>query len=92
MSTKACVVDFFLRAPYWLLSILLPMFCVIQDPTNDSSSFPSVEVSEIGLRSASMDCGGLTFGTGIILASFHVVGTKPSRIEALKIAHTGPDR
>jgi len=34
---------------------------MIQDPTNVSSSFPSVEVSEIGLRSASMDCGGLPF-------------------------------
>jgi len=63
----------------------------IHEPTKDSSSLLNVAVSEIGRRSASISWGGWALGAGITLASFHRAGTMPSRIEALKIAHTGPE-
>jgi hypothetical protein len=60
-------------------------------PTKDSSIFPSVAVREIGRKSDSIDLGNWTLGTGMTLASFQRDGTQPSRIEALKIAQTGPE-
>lgn len=63
----------------------------IKEPMNDSRSLLSVAVSEIGCKYVSISCGGCTFGTGIIFASFHTAGTVPSRTEALNIAHTDPE-
>jgi len=50
-----------------------------------------VGVKDIGLRSDCNDFGGLTFGAGIVLACFQTAGTNPSRTDALKMAHSGPE-
>ena len=91
MSTRACVVDRPFNAPYWLTSSLSSILSSIHAPMNDSNSLLSVGVSKIGRKSVSISWGGWDFGTGITLASFHRAGTVPSRIDALKIAHTGPE-
>ena len=59
-------------------------------PTNDSNNLLRVGVKDIGLRSECNDFGGLTFGAGIVSACFQIGGTNPSRTDALKIAHSGP--
>ena len=61
----------------------------IQPPTIDSNTFESVEVKDIGRRSDSIFLGGLVLGRGTTLAFFHVIGTTPSRTDALIMAHTG---
>ena len=55
----------------------------------NSNTFDSVEVKDIGRRSDSIFLGGLVFGTGTTLAFFHMIGTIPSRTDALNMAHTG---
>ena len=55
----------------------------------DSSILLRVGVNEIGRRSLVMSVGGCTFGIGTTFACFQRLGTSPSRIHALKIAHTG---
>ena len=53
----------------------------------------SVGVKDIGLMSDCNDFGRLNFGAWIVLllACFETAGTKPSRIDTLKIAHGGPE-
>jgi len=63
----------------------------IQEPTNDSINLPSVGVREMGRKSDWIDLSGWILGTGMTFASFQHVGTNPSRIDALKMAHTGPE-
>ena len=48
-------------------------------------------MKDIGLRSDCNDFGGLNFGAGIVLACFQTCGTNPSRTDALKIVHNGPE-
>ena len=91
MSTRACVVEWPFNTPYWCLSSLSSILSNIHEPMKDSNSLLNVAVSEIGRRSTSISWGRWTFGTGITLASFHWAGTMLSWIEALKIAHTGPE-
>jgi len=83
MSTNACIVDRCLRAPHCRSFKRSPTRSRIHHPTKDSSTLPSVAVSEIGRRSDSTALGGCTFGTGTTFASFYNDGTNPSRIDAL---------
>ena len=91
MSTSAWVVERPFSAPYGRTSSLSLILSRIHVSTNDSSSLFYVAFSEIGLKSFSITWGGLALGTGITLASFQQVDTVPSRTDALKIAHTGPE-
>ena len=43
----------------------------------------------MGLISLFITRGGLAFGIGITLADFQIVGTKPSRMDALNIVFIG---
>ena len=49
-------------------------------------------MSEIGLKSESTSRASEDFGIGMTFANLHWVGTKPSRIEALKINASGRDK
>ena len=58
-------------------------------PTSDSNTLLSVGVSEIGRRSFSIVLCGLVFGTAIMFACFHILGTTPSVIDVSKMQHNG---
>ena len=60
----------------------------IQSDTNDSASLARDSVSNSG-RSLSGEGVGITIGIGMTMASFHCLGTMPSRSEELKISVTG---
>ena len=48
------------------------MHCRIHFPTNDSRCLLSIEVSDIGRRSDSIDLGGLTLGIGTTFPFFQL--------------------
>ena len=75
-----------LIAPYCCMSSLFLTNSRIQPPTIDSNTFESAEVKDIGRRSNSIFLGGLVFGAGTTLAFLHMIGTTPSRTDALNMA------
>ena len=54
-----------------------------------SNTFDSIEVKYIGRRSDSIFLGELVLEIGTKLAFFYMIGTIPSRTDAVNMAHTG---
>lgn len=55
----------------------------------DSAILDVPEVTGVGRRSFSIERGGLTLGTGVTLAVFHWLGTRPCLIGELMSAQIG---
>jgi hypothetical protein len=89
MAIRACVVERPLNAPNCLGSRLPATFGCSCLSSEASNNLLRVGVSEVGLRSSWMVCGGWDFGIGTTFAHFMRSGTNPLEMEALKIWHTG---